>query len=65
MLHVIGILIDILLVLGCLGILVMLCQFFYAMIKEPLFPKKQDNSTTITFQINVKQPDKNKEVSDK
>ncbi len=64
MLHVIGILIDILLVLGCLGLLVMLCQFFYAMMKEPLFPKKQDN-TTITFQINVKQPDKDKKVNDK
>ncbi len=58
---ILTIVLDVFFVLIFLGII----YIIYTMLKESLFPKKQDNTTTITFQINIKQPNKDKEVKDK
>ena len=58
---ILTIVLDVFFVLIFLGII----YIIYTMLKESFFPKKQDNTTTITFQINIKQPNKDKEVKDK
>lgn len=58
---ILAIVLDVFFVLIFLGII----YIIYTMLKESLFPKKQDNTTTITFQINIKQPKQDKEVKDK